>query len=130
MKSLLIITFTLLFVSLGSLYFCFYIARKKLGTRVTRIVVYVFTPIALLLAAIYTYDTVQYFLGNTVTVSGQCETHFDSDEDKETTYIRIGKDLFTLHGGEYRDLEDGTYYCEVEATPIMYTVVDAKIEDR
>ncbi|MER1999912.1 MAG: hypothetical protein ABS882_09055, partial [Lysinibacillus sp.] len=93
-------------------------------------VVYVFTSVALLFAAIYTYDTVQYFLGNIVTVSGQCETHFDSEEDKETTYIRIGEDLFTLHGGEYRDLEDGTYYCEIEATPIMYTVIDAKIEKR
>ena len=130
MKSLLLITFILLFVSLGALFFCFYIARKKIGTRLTRIVVYVITPITLLLAAIYTFDTVQYFLGNTVKVSGQCETRFDSEEDKETTYIRIDGELFTLHGGEYRDIEDGTYYCEVEATPIMYTVIDAKIEKR
>ena len=131
MSSIYFMPFTLLFIFFGGLYFIWLMFRKNLANKLVRIITIVFVAVAGIFGAIYTLDLVQTVLGNTVKMSGECKTEFHhSDSGGHETYIRMGDETFTVQSDQFRHLEDGTYYCEVEATPIMYTVIEVKIEEK
>lgn len=131
MNTIYIMPFTLLFIFFGGVYFIWLMYRKNLGNKIVRIITIIFVAVAGVFGAVYALDLVQTILGNTVKLSGECQTEFHSgDGEALVTYIRMDGETFTVQNNDFRDIKDGTYTCEVEATPIMYTVIEAKIEEK
>lgn len=124
-----LIIFTLLFMIAAFFFIRQFVNKKTSFFNMNTFMLGLLMLFMLVVSSIYGFDFYHLQMGNQKSAEGVCEINFVNGHGKsiDTTEIMIKDTIYSIKSSTYKDLPNGSYYCELAYLPITKIVAEIDI---